>query len=148
MRVLSSEQLAYVRKTRVGRLATVNEDNSTQVVPIVYVNSAERIYFVVDRKKKSGSQLKRIKNILRTGKASLLLDSYSEDWENLSFLLLYCAAAVIGPGEGAKEKDLVARKLKKKYPQYSQSVYYPKTNDQAVFVRLKPRRAIFWQNQR
>ena len=146
--MLTSEQLAYITKTRVGRLATENEDHSSHIVPIVYVNSAERIYFVVDLKKKTGAQLKRIKNILRTGKASLLLDYYSEKWENLSYLLIYCTASVIGPGESEEEKGLITGKLKEKYPQYSGEAYFPKTSDKAVFVRLEPQRAIFWQNQR
>jgi len=148
MKVLTSQQLSYIHKARVAKLATTNEDSSIQLVPVVFANSGERIYFVVDLKKKKSDRLTRIRNISRTCKASLLIDHYSEKWEDLSYLLLYCQATVIGPGENPKEKYLAAKKLKEKYPQYSEGPYFPEKVNGAVFVRLRPERAIFWQNLR
>ncbi|HYB03491.1 MAG TPA: pyridoxamine 5'-phosphate oxidase family protein, partial [Nitrososphaerales archaeon] len=66
IRVFSRKQLEYVKEARVGRLATVDRKNHIHVVPIVFANLGDRIYFVLDRKKKSGRELKRIRNISET----------------------------------------------------------------------------------
>ena len=145
---LKEEELEYLRSARVARLGTTGKDGSVSVVPIVFAVFENRIYFVVDRKKKRGGELRRIKNIRETGKASLLIDDYSEDWNELSFLLLQCKAKVIGPGEDPTEKILARIILKEKYKQYSSDQYFPDKIEEAVFVRLEPFRSTFWQNLR
>jgi PPOX class probable F420-dependent enzyme len=145
---LSPEQLEYLRKGRVARLGTFGENGVIQMVPTVYAFFENRIYSVIDGKKKSGSELKRIKNIRKTGKATLLVDNYSENWDELSFLMLQCKAKVIGPGEDQAEKMLARIILKEKYKQYSNGGYFPENIDQAIFVRLEPEKAFFWQNLR
>ncbi len=117
-------------------------------MPVVFANLGDRIYFVVDRKKKSGKELKRIRNISETGKAALLIDQYSENWKTLSFLLIHCTGRVLSSGSDSFEKRRAAKKLKEKYLQYSAGAYFPENLDEAVFVRLEPERAVFWQNQR
>jgi PPOX class probable F420-dependent enzyme len=148
-RALSKKALQYLDAARVARLATVSEKgDSLQLVPIVFANSGSKLYFVVDRKKKSGKELKRIKNISETGKATLLVDHYSENWEELSFLELFCKAAVLRPDEALREKRTASKLLRKKYPQYSNNNYFPENVEEAVFVRLEPQRAVYWQNLR
>jgi len=146
-KVLSRAQLRYLRRARVGRLATVDRRNVIHIVPIVFASSGDGIYFVVDRKKKTGKRLKRVRNISETGKAALLVDHYSERWEKLSYLLIQCAAKIVSESE-LKEKILVAKKLKEKYPQYARGSYFPRKLDEAIFVCLVPERVIFWQNLR
>jgi len=146
---LSPEQLEYLSHARVARLATTNKKNSIQIVPVVFASAGDRIYFVMDRKtKRKGKEPRRIKNITETGKASLLVDKYSENWEDLFFLLLDCKAKVIGRGVEIKEKKLAAAKLKQKYPQYRDGGYFPENLDQTIFVRLQPQKAVFWRNLR
>jgi PPOX class probable F420-dependent enzyme len=146
MRVLSRKQLEYLKKARVGRLATIDRKNGIHLVPIVFANLGDRIYFVVDRKTKSGRDLQRIRNISDTGKAVLLIDRYSENWKSLSFLLIHCFGRVLTTGSDSFEKRRAAKKLKEKYPQYSGGPYFPKDLGEAIFVRLEPERAVFWQN--
>ncbi len=146
---LSRENLEYLRAARVARLATVDKNHSVHLVPIVFADSGSRVYFVLDRKRKqSGVELKRVRNITETGNAELLIDYYSEKWGELSFLLLHCSAKVLGPGTNLNEKRLAARILKKKYQQYASGGYFPENLEEAVFVRLEPQRAVFWQNLR
>lgn len=149
MRVLSRDELKYLRNARIARLATVDRLNSIHIVPVVFAISGSRIYFVVDLKaKKEGRQLKRIRNISETKKAALLIDNYSENWEKLSFLLIHCSARVIDKGENLKEKLLAAKKLKEKYSQYAYQGYFPDDINESIFVRLEPQKAVFWQNLR
>ncbi len=131
-----------------ARLATVDREGSIHIVPIVFANLGQRIYFVVDRKKKTGKPLKRIRNLSETHKATLLLDHYSEDWRKLSFLLLDCSAQILGSGFELAEKERAAKRFKEKYPQYGRGDYFPKKLDEAIFVRLEPNKAVFWQNLR
>jgi PPOX class probable F420-dependent enzyme len=132
----------------VARIATTDLNGGVHLVPIVFANIGEVIYFVVDRKKKSGKALKRIRNIAETGKASLLADRYSEDWDKLSFLLVHCSAGILSPDSNLDEKRKAAFKLKLKYRQYSKEGYFPEKLDEAVFARLQPEKAVFWQNLR
>ena len=132
-----------------ARLATIDETNSAHLVPIVYASIGNKIYFVVDRKEKqSGKTLKRVRNISENGKATLLIDNYSEDWDELSYLMIYCRAKIIGPGENYREKLAAARRLKEKYAQYGKGDYFPEDIEKAVFVKLEPQKAIFWRNLR
>ena len=146
--VLSRKQREYLEKGRIARLATVDQKNSVHLVPIVFANRGNTIYFVIDRKTKTGRELKRLKNIYETGRASLLIDNYSENWEELSFLLLTCSATVIGHGASLSEKRFAAKELKRKYAQYARGDYFPENIDAAIFVRLEPQKAVFWQNLR
>jgi PPOX class probable F420-dependent enzyme len=144
---LSKKQADYLRRGRVGRLATIDGDNLVHLVPIVYACIGDKIYFVVDRKKKqAGKTLKRIRNISENAMATLLIDNYSEDGNLLSYLMIHCRATIVGPGESHREKELASKQLKEKYPQYGKDGYFPSNIDKAVFVKLEPQRAIFWQN--
>ena len=140
--------MEYLKTARVARLATVGSHNSVSIVPFVFAIHGGRIYFVIDRKKKTGAKLKRIRNISENGKAVLLVDRFSENWEDLSYLLLHCTAKLLSPNKAKNEKRLATKSLKSKYPQYRGQRYFPKDIDQAIFVRLEPERAFFWQNLR
>ena len=146
---LSKEQADYLRRGRVGRLATIDSSNSIHLVPVVYACIGEKIYFVVDEKKKrAGKTLKRIRNISENENATLLVDNYSEDWEELSYLMIYCRAKVMGPGENFREKKVAARKMMEKYTQYGKGGYFPSDIGKAIFVKLEPLKAVFWRNRR
>lgn len=143
---LSKSDLSYARKARVAHLATVDSEGNPHVVPVVFAATRDSIYFVVDRKTKKKSILRRLENIAQTGKASFLIDNYSEDWSKLSYLMLSCRAKIIGPGKFSEEKKRVARLLKRKYSQYRYEEYFPSDLDNAFFIKLLPQRGVFWQN--
>jgi PPOX class probable F420-dependent enzyme len=145
---LTKTQIKYLRRGRVGRLGTFDQSNRAHLVPIVYASVGNNLFFVVDNKKKRGDTLKRIRNISYTGKATLLVDNYSENWVALSYLMIFCKAAIIGPDERMNEKMAAAKSLKKKYIQYQKGGYFPKNIHQAIFVKLEPQKAIYWQNLR
>jgi PPOX class probable F420-dependent enzyme len=148
--VLSKEHLEYLKNARVGRLGTAGKTGTISMVPVVFAIFENRIYFVVDlkKKKKKGVELWRIRNIRESGKAVLLVDTYSEKWEDLSYLLLHCRAKIVESREDSPEKMLARIILKEKYQQYSIGGYFPDAIEEAIFVRLEPERVTFWQNQR
>ncbi len=143
---LSKEQISYLGQARVARLGTTDSDGRVHIVPIVFANTSNEIFSVIDRKaKKSQTNLKRLENIAKNPSATLLIDSYSEDWSKLSFLLIHCKARILWPGKNLKEKRLASRLLRKKYAQYTRGQYFPPDLKKAVFVKLSPKRVIFWQ---
>ena len=146
--ILSKSELAYAKRARVAHLATVDSKGNPHVVPLVFAMDREAIYFVVDEKTKGRTTLRRIRNISETGKATVLIDNYSEDWSKLSYLMIYCEPKILGPGESLPEKKKISKLLKAKYPQYLKGSYFPLDLDDAYFVKLVPRRATFWRNLR
>lgn len=145
---LSRAQRKYLEQSRVARLGTVDEHGHPHVMPIVFANTSDTIYFVVDRKRKRSANLKRLRNISNNPKVTLLADDYSENWERLRFLMLDCKAEIMRAGQRKRERNTAKRLLKLKYMQYRIGSYFPKDEDTAVFVRLHPLRAVYWQNSR
>jgi PPOX class probable F420-dependent enzyme len=96
---------------RVGRLATVTADGRPHVVPVCFALAGGRIHTAVDAKPKSTRALKRLENVRATGRASLLVDHYEEDWSRLWWVRVDGPAEVVDAGEA-----LAA--LAAKYEQY------------------------------
>jgi PPOX class probable F420-dependent enzyme len=96
---------------RVGRLATVTADGRPHVVPVVFAVLGGRIVTAVDAKPKSTRGLKRLENVRATGRASLLVDHYEEDWARLWWVRVDGPAAVV-------ESEPAIDALAAKYEQY------------------------------
>ena len=102
---------ARLAAARVGRLATVTADGRPHVVAVCFTLHGGRIYTAVDAKPKSGRTLQRLENVRATGRASLLVDHYEEDWSRLWWVRVDGAADVI-------ESDAAIDALAAKYEQY------------------------------
>jgi coenzyme F420-0:L-glutamate ligase / coenzyme F420-1:gamma-L-glutamate ligase len=139
----SPEVQRLVRSTRVARLGTLNETGTTHLVPIVFASDSACIYFVIDEKTKRTRNLKRIRNIERTGRATVLIDLYSENWDKLAFVMVYTKASIL-----ERKNDLeiarAMRMLKRKYEQY-RGRFLSKDPKNAIIVRLEPQRIIYWK---
>ena len=101
-----------VAAARVGRLATVTADGRPHVVAVCFALAGGRIYTAVDAKPKSTRALRRLENVRATGRASLLVDHYEEDWSKLWWV------RVDGPAEVVEHHDAALDALAAKYPQY------------------------------
>jgi PPOX class probable F420-dependent enzyme len=99
---------------RVGRLATVTADGRPHVVPVCFALDAGRIYTAVDAKPKTTQALRRLENVRASGRASLLVDHYEEDWSRLWWV------RVDGPAEVVDAGPALAA-LAGKYAQYRDS---------------------------
>jgi PPOX class probable F420-dependent enzyme len=98
-------------EARVGRLATVTPDGRPHLVPVCFALVEGHIYTAIDAKPKSGRPLQRLENVRATGRASLLVDHYEEDWTRLWWV------RVDGPAE-VIESDAAIDALAAKYEQY------------------------------
>ncbi|MGI8562726.1 MAG: TIGR03668 family PPOX class F420-dependent oxidoreductase [Candidatus Dormibacter sp.] len=107
---------AEVLAAPVGRLATLNPDGSAHVVPLCFVLAQARIYWAVDQKPKRTRQLRRLANLLRDPRVSLLVDHYEADWDRLWWVRIQGRATVL---EAGPEQASALQLLQAKYPQYA-----------------------------
>jgi PPOX class probable F420-dependent enzyme len=122
---------------RVGRLATVTPAGAPHLVPVVFALVDDVLYSAVDGKPKTTTALQRLTNIEATGRASLLVDQYSEDWSALWWVRVDGPADVLtaddsellisGNSERAQafrrqgrpgQVSVAVEALSRKYPQY------------------------------
>jgi PPOX class probable F420-dependent enzyme len=101
-------------QARVARLATVDDEGRPHLVPIVFAVIAEAICFAVDNKPKTGAPLRRLANIAAHPEVSMLVDFYSDDWDQLWWARADGTARILDQGDA----ELAA--LAGRYAQYQQ----------------------------
>ncbi len=104
-----------VAEARVGRLATVTPSGLPHIVPCCFVLDGDTVYSAVDDKPKSTFDLVRLDNLRSTGVASLLVDYYEEDWENLWWVRIDGRGWVAETGD---DRERALGLLAAKYEQY------------------------------
>lgn len=104
-----------VRDARVATFATLTEDGRAHLVPITFAVSEDVLFSAVDAKPKTSRQLKRLANIERDDRVTVLVDRYDDDWSELFWVRLEGRARVVR--EGA-EFDRAIEALTDKYAQY------------------------------
>lgn len=101
----------WALKSAVARLATVDGERP-HLVPVVFCELDGALFVPVDGKPKSGTRLKRLRNIERNPAVALLIDRYSDDWSDL------CWTRLDGRAEIVATDDRIRGALEAKYPQY------------------------------
>jgi PPOX class probable F420-dependent enzyme len=133
----------YVSGHQVARLATCDAGGRPSVIPICYVFDGSSIYSPIDRKPKSvsGRKLKRVRNIEENGQVCLVIDDYSDDWNELAYVQISGTAEVIDPGDGAgSEHEQAVRLLREKYAQYRWMDI-----DRTPMIKITPTRIKAWR---
>lgn len=119
--VLDARVRAYLARQRVGRLATATADGEPSVVPICYAVVGQRLYSPIDEKPKQRSAgiegLRRVRNLRQNPGAAVVVDTYSEDWQAIGFVLLRGTVRLLQPQDGA-EHPLALAALRDRYAQY------------------------------
>jgi PPOX class probable F420-dependent enzyme len=101
---------------RVGRLATVTAQGAPHLAPVVFALVGDIAYTAVDGKPKTTTALRRLANIAATGRASLLVDEYGEDWSTLWWVRVDGSAQILAAD--SDEGGVAVDALTRKYPQY------------------------------
>ena len=116
---LSAATPALLAEARVAHLATSDQYARPHVVPVVFVFDEPYLYTPIDRKPKRVDDwrlLRRVQNVQMNGRASVVVDVWSEDWSALRYVLLEGTADVL---ESGAERDHAVALLEAKYPQYA-----------------------------
>jgi PPOX class probable F420-dependent enzyme len=119
-RTLSENEIIFIGRQRVARLATADADGHPTLVPVCYAFDSTHFYTPLDEKPKSiqARKLKRVRNIEVRHEASLLIDQYTEDWSHLGYVLIYAHAELLLPDHPLHATALSL--LRGRYPQYRQ----------------------------
>lgn len=132
---------ARLRTARVARLATLDKERQSHVVPVCFAYHQRVFYTAVDRKPKrvQAKDLARLKNIRQNPEVALLIDHYEEDWTRLWYILVRGKAKLL-PNSAHKERAEAIRALKAKYPQYLRGMLAA----DAPIIRITPQHIISW----
>ncbi len=129
---------AFLASQRVGHLATVDRAGEPHVVPVCYALGERSLYVPIDEKpKQPGRTLKRVRNILETGRAAVVVDRYDEDWSRLAWVLLRGSAELLQPGCDEHERALTL--LRQRYPQYRVTFL-----ERLPVIAVRIERIVYW----
>jgi len=139
IRGATAAQNRFLLAARVGRLATADAEGRPHVIPICFTVVGGAIYSPLDEKPKRvpPSRLQRVKDIAANAAACLLIDRYSDDWNELAWIQIRAGAALIRPGDPAHQAAVSG--LRDRYPQYAGMAL-----EDSPMIRLEPRRVLSW----
>ena len=83
MKLPEDEARARFKTATVARLGTADARGRPHVVVVTFAVEGDTIYTAVDQKPKSGTNLKRLRNIAENPWVTVLADHYSDDWDAL-----------------------------------------------------------------
>lgn len=117
MVTISDWEQNFIRDRRVGHLATIDSNGQPHAVPIVYAFDGQRLFTPIDEKpKKVGAyRLQRVRNIQVDSRVAVIIDRYSEDWNQLVWVQIKGEAQIITTG---RRYDSGVQLLTSKYLQY------------------------------
>jgi len=121
---------------RVGHLATASTAGRPHVMPACFAWVPPVLYSAIDAKPKRTTLLRRVRNIIDTGRASFVVDRWSEDWRQLAYVLIEGPAAIL---EDGRERDEALILLTAKYPQYD---HLPLIDN--LVIKLTAERTVEW----
>jgi PPOX class probable F420-dependent enzyme len=130
---LSGKELAFVRAQRVARLATVGPHGEPHNVPVCVVAVGGNLYFA------SEAKARKVKNLRAHPRAALVFDTYDEDWNKLSGVMVVGKASVLVKGATFHRVRLA---LYRKYRQYKK--FAPIEEGESVIVAVVPEYTFSW----
>ena len=133
---LSERGERLLEGARIARLATAGADGEPHVVPVCFGVAGDVVYSVIDEKPKRTRRLRRVRNVEETGRATLVVDHYEEEWERLGWVMLRAGATVL---DGGAEHERAIALLRERYPQYREM-----TLEGAPVLRLAVERVSEW----
>ncbi len=116
----------------------MDDGGSPHVIPVCYAFDGARLYTALDLKPKrvEGRMLKRARNILENPKVALVIDDYSESWNDLAYVIIRGVARIVDDGE---EQRLGEGLLRSKYAQYGELL-----EPGATIIGITPEKIISW----
>ena len=114
-------------------MTTIAPDGSPHSVPVVFVRVGGEILSPIDHKPKTVQILRRVRNIGRDDRVTLLVDHWDEEWTRLGWLMIR-GNAVVDPDAPSSEMKL----LNRRYAQYD-----PDERHDAL-IRIRPTRLSWW----
>jgi nitroimidazol reductase NimA-like FMN-containing flavoprotein (pyridoxamine 5'-phosphate oxidase superfamily) len=128
----NKKEIRFLNYMRVGRLATT-EGDAIHMVPICPVFDGTVFYMATHAK------TRKVRNLRRNNKASLLIDQYSEDWMRHAAVMMTGAVNII---ESGSEFEQAKTLLQAKYQQYNE--LFPIKEGESVILSFTPAKTVSW----
>jgi nitroimidazol reductase NimA-like FMN-containing flavoprotein (pyridoxamine 5'-phosphate oxidase superfamily) len=126
------KEIRFLKYMRVARLAST-EGEAIHLVPICPVFDGTVFYMATHAK------TRKVRNLRRNNKATLLIDQYSEDWMRHVAVMMTGTVEVVEKGpEFEKAKAL----LQAKFQQYNE--LFPITEGESVVLCFTPVKSVTW----
>jgi len=139
IRGATAAQNRFLLAARVGRLATADASGRPHVIPICFTVVDGGIYSPLDEKPKrvAPSRLRRVRDIAVNPAVCLVIDRYSDDWNELAWLQIRAEATLVGPGDPAHQAAVSG--LRVRYRQYAGMAL-----EDSPMIRLEPSKVLSW----
>ena len=98
-----------------GHLATVRPDGRPHLVPCCFALEADTLFTAVDGKPKSTLALQRLANLAAHPTASLLVDHYDDEWDDLWWVRVDGVARIV---DVDADRTAALERLATRYRQY------------------------------
>ena len=114
--MLSDDERRFLADRRIAHLATADRGAVPHVVPVCFAMAQGTLYITIDEKPKRrpGTALKRLRNIIENPAVAVVVDRYDEDWAQLGWVMLRGRAEILNHGS---EHDGAQALLRSRYPQ-------------------------------
>lgn len=130
---LTKAQAKMIRWERVARVATVGAGGTPHLVPVCHALVGDKIYFG------SGRKGRKVLNVRAHPQLALTVDCYSDDWDQITGVMVQGTARVIERGPRFRG---LRRRLYAKYPQYPREAALGESD--SVIVELTPTHVFSW----
>ena len=109
MSVFTDKELDYLAGQRLGRIATIGPDGQPHVVPTSFRYNAE--HDAIDVGGLRMSQTKKLRDVQRTGRASIVIDDVLPPWQPRMIEVRGSAAVIASGGKafGERFEDTIVR---------------------------------------
>lgn len=109
----------YLESARVGRLATADAEGRPHAVPVCFAFDGDDVVSPIDEKPKSvgPTELRRVRDVRENPAVALVVDHYTDDWDDLGWVQVRGTATVDAPGRAGHGEAV--RSLRAKYAQYA-----------------------------
>ena len=142
----TKEELDLIERSRVARLATIDiSGRFPHIIPICYIYDGKTFYTTLHKKSR------RLRNVEKGSKASLLIDEYKEfdeQWLVLRGILFNVKAKILNYYNDSKQFMYGWKLLTNKYHQYTSwangKTLSPKDPDVRRIMQLAILRKISW----
>jgi PPOX class probable F420-dependent enzyme len=99
VRLAEDEARARFAGVPVVRLGTADALGRPHVVVVTFTLEGDTVFTAVDQKPKSGTNLKRLRNVAENPQVTMLADEYSDDWDRLWWVRADGLAVVLAEPE-------------------------------------------------